>query len=372
MFFWLHIVLGPLPWVLMLVGMWSGRAKMARLRRAGPQTIPEQPPTVTVVVPGKDEEGHIADTLASVLALDWPDLRVIAVDDRSTDRTPGIIDELAARDERLTAVHIETLPDGWLGKCHALWSATREVESEWLLFVDSDVLVEPGALRDALGLALTRDFQAVSLLSRLRPRGLLEHWLVPVCAAAWAVMFAISQTNEPSRKGAAANGQFFLVRRDVYEQVGGHEAVRAKITEDVALMRNIKNAGHRTRLFSAPHLVSTQMHATWAQIRNGWTRIYTGTADGGRGRIALALVIVLGVLASLVLLPWSPVASVVHIGLVAAWLVAVYVMAGVAWWPVVLLPGTFVALAVVLGGALGRGEVDWRGSAVSEPGGHAR
>ncbi|MEM8874810.1 MAG: glycosyltransferase family 2 protein, partial [Planctomycetota bacterium] len=343
MYFWLHIVLGPLPWLLLLIGMNSGRAKMARLQRAGPQPMPAEPPSVTVVVPGKDEEGHMAATLASVLALDWPDLRVIAVDDRSTDRTPTIIDELAANEPKLSAVHIESLPNGWLGKCHALWSATRSVDTDWLLFIDSDVLVEPGALRDTLSLALQRNFQAVSLLSRIRPQNFLERWLVPVCAATWATMFAISQTNEPTRKGAAANGQFFLVRRDVYEEVGGHEAVRAKITEDVALMRNLKNAGHRTRLFSAPHLVATQMHATWEQIRNGWARIYTGTSDGGRGRIAFGLLLVLGVLVSLALLPWSPLASALHLGLAAVWLLAVYAMAGVGVWPVVLLPATFAA-----------------------------
>ena len=366
-----YVLLGPLPWAALVVGLLAGRKKMERLRKHGPRPVPDDPPLVCAVVPAKDEAGHVGATLRSVLALDWPGLRIVAVDDRSADGTAEIMDGLAAADGRLRVVRVRELPAGWLGKSHALHVATRDVSADWLLFVDSDVLVEPPALRDVMALAAERGWAAVSLLSRLRPQSFVERWLVPICAAAWGTMFLISRTNSDSHPTAAANGQFLLVRRAVYEAVGGHAAVRHRITEDVALFRNLKAAGHKVRFLAGGHLVSTQMHATWPQILGGWARIYTGTADGRVGRIAAALLLCLGTLAPLALVwlggGWA-VAAGVHLALVTIWYLVVYKSVGWAWLAIAW-PATSLAMAVILAHATRRGlagTVDWRGAAVRE------
>src|SRR5450432_2196410 len=149
---------------------------------------------------------------------DYPQFDVIAIDDRSTDETGKILDEIAAANPRLRVIHVHDLPAGWLGKSHALHVGTREVKSDWLLFVDSDVTLEKNALSATLSLAIKRKYDALSILTRLECHRFIERLLLPPLAGAWGVMHTISLTNEDSRKTiAAANGQFFLIRRDVYE-----------------------------------------------------------------------------------------------------------------------------------------------------------
>ena len=375
--FIVYVLIGPAAWGLLLFGMTMGNRRMNKLERFGEQVLPEPVPTLCVVVPAKDEAGHVRRTLDSVLAMDYPAgaMRVIAVNDRSDDETGAILDELAEADERVTAVHVGTLPDGWLGKCHALHVATdggAGVDADWLLFVDSDVIVEPAAARTAVGVSVARTYDAVSLLSRVEPQSFVERWLVPVCGATWATLGLISRTNEGKSRVAAANGQFFLVRRVAYVDVGGHEAVKDRITEDVALMRLLKRRLHIVKLFHGGHLVSTRMHATWRQVRHGWARIYTGTTEGRLWPIVIA-----ATLAATAVLPlglvwlgegWT-VAAGLHGAFVLVWLAFVYRGNRSSPGLALLAPATLVAMTVVLLNAVRRGltgTVDWRGSAVTQ------
>jgi glycosyltransferase involved in cell wall biosynthesis len=238
---------------------------------------------VTILIPAKDEGEGVRACLERALALDYPAATILAVDDRSTDQTGAIMDELAARHpDRLRVLHVPPggLPPGWLGKCNALHTAAAGATGEWLLFVDSDVKIEPSSLTDVLALAVGRQYDAVSIMTRLECHDFWEKLILPLCAASVGTMTLMSLTNDDNRRRTAfANGQFFLVRRGVYEAVGGHAAVRDNITEDVALMRLMKSRGHTTRLFYGQHLASTRMHTTLRQMFNGWARIYSGVCE---------------------------------------------------------------------------------------------
>ncbi len=254
--------------------------------------LPQQTPAVTIIVPAKDEEAGIRRCLEAILAQDYPRFDVIAIDDRSVDRTGAILDELAADHPQLRVIHIQpgALPAGWLGKCHALHLGTQQATGEWLFFVDSDVALSPHALKTALSIAIARKYDAVSILTRLECRSALERLMLPVLAGAWAVMHTISLTNDDARKDiAAANGQFFLIRRAAYDCVGGHESVKGQITEDVELMRRLKSQEFKTRFFMGSPLASTRMHSTLHQMFNGWARIYSGTARRRAWRILSAI-----------------------------------------------------------------------------------
>ncbi|MBC8109075.1 MAG: glycosyltransferase [Anaerolineae bacterium] len=288
-----YALLGPLPWLLLLALMLLGRERMMRLKRKV-DPLPENPPHVTVIIPAKDEGAGIARCIERVLALDYPSFDVIAVNDRSGDDTGAILDSLSRESTRLRIVHIAKLPDGWLGKCNALHVGSRDARGDWLLFVDSDVSVEPAALRHTLGMCEQRKYDALSILTRLECHGFFEQLVLPLAAGAWSFVFTISLTNDDDAKdSAAANGQFFLIRRAAYESVHGHEAVRDRIVEDVELARLLKSRGFRTRVFFGNHLASTRMHSTWRQMLHGWGRIYSGTARRKTGRIIAAMLFVL-------------------------------------------------------------------------------
>jgi cellulose synthase/poly-beta-1,6-N-acetylglucosamine synthase-like glycosyltransferase len=354
----LYLLLGPLAWLGMFAGYLLAASRMNRLKRALPLTDPL--PTVTVLIPAKDEGKEIARCIRSVLAQDYPQFDVLAINDRSTDDTGAVLDKIAAEisDEApaqrganggihpsasrsagvLRIIHIpkDGLPPGWLGKCHALATAAATVRSDWLLFVDSDVELQPNALTIALSNAVNRKYDAVSILTKLDCRTFWEKLVLPLAAATWAVMFTVSATNDDDRKGDAfANGQFFLIRRSAYEAAGGHAAVRDQITEDVELMRRLKSSGFRTRLLFGNHLATTRMHATLTQMLHGWGRIYSGTSRRKMGRIALGIIFLLTIalsaypmLALSLFHPlWLPLA-IAHLTLLTAYLALVYHSAG--------------------------------------------
>jgi cellulose synthase/poly-beta-1,6-N-acetylglucosamine synthase-like glycosyltransferase len=354
---------------------------MQRLNRSS-CALPVPPPNVTVLVPAKDEGEGVRDSLQSVLALDYPSFDVLAVDDRSTDQTGAIMDELAAaHPHRLNALHIpaDGLPPGWLGKCNALHIAAGRAKGQWLLFVDSDVKVQPHALTMVLRQAAARDYDAVSIMTRLDCDGFWDALLLPLCAASVGWIGLMSVTNNDSRrKNAFANGQFFLIRRSAYERVGGHAAVRDNITEDVALMRVLKAAGFRTRLYNGQSLASTRMHTTWRQLFNGWARIFSGVTERRAGRILAAMAFVgLSGLSAYVALAyglfravraddWSWLSlAAFHVVLMTAVLATIYQLSGNARRLALAFP---VGGAVMLGiyayavRACRTGRIAWRGT----------
>jgi hypothetical protein len=148
------------------------------------------------------------------------------------------------------------------------------------------VTLEPKALSTAVSICLDREYDALSILTRVECHSFIERLMLPPLAGAWAIMHSVSKTNEDSRKERAyANGQFFLVRRRAYEAVGGHETVKDQITEDVELMRALKANDFIVRFFSGRHLASTRMHTNLKQMFNGWGRIYSGTERRSPWRI---------------------------------------------------------------------------------------
>ena len=164
----LYLLLGPVAWVGIYAGFFLARSRMSRLREPT-QPLPDPAPPVTILIPAKDEGAGIEECVRRVLSLDYPDFRVIAIDDRSTDQTGMVLDRLAAEHpDRLRVIHVNALPDGWLGKNHALHQGTQGVGTPWLLLVDSDVLLEPSTLREVMCRAIHRGYDLVSLMLALR------------------------------------------------------------------------------------------------------------------------------------------------------------------------------------------------------------
>lgn len=336
-----YVILGPFVWAGAFVGMAIGWSRVNRLRKDNPP-LPQDPPHVTILVPAKDEEAGIAGCIERIAEQEYPKFDIVAVDDRSTDRTGVILDEIARENPKLRVLHIPAgaLPSGWLGKCHALSKAEKLATGEWLLFVDSDVSIQPGALARTLAVAIQRKYDAVSIITRLECRSFWERLMLPLLGGAWTMMYFVSLTNRDNSKVAVANGQFFLIRREAYEKVGGHEAVRNQITEDVELMRLLKGEEFKCRFLLGGHLASTRMHANLKQMFHGWGRIFSGTSRRSPWRILLTMLFFLvcgfGVYPALVLgamhavhgrFDWL-IASASHLVLMTSYLATIYGMSG--------------------------------------------
>jgi len=243
-------------------------------------------PSVCILIPARNEAESIRASLSGALAQDYPRLRVVVVDDRSEDATPAVADAMAAEDNRLQVLRIDHLPKGWLGKSHALWTATREVTDDWLLFVDADCTLHPDAVRVALDEAKRRDVTMLSLWPGHLAEGFWEHMLIPLCAAVMALWFGRANHSRSGSGPAFANGQFILIRRDEYERIGGHESVRRAIIEDVPLAERASRMGVRCWTAGGRDLVGVRMYTGLAAVCDGWTRIFLGAL---RSKTKLAL-----------------------------------------------------------------------------------
>ncbi len=234
-------------------------------------------PTVTAVIPAKDEESTLRDCLESVLAQSYPGLvNVVVVDDRSDDRTGAIARELAAEDPRLEVVTIEELPAGWTGKNHALHvGITQHARGEWLWLIDADTRHHRDGLAILLEHALDERADLASLLPLMRCESFWERVLQPLAGVVLMRSFPPSWVNRDGPKALPfANGQDLLVRRDVYDTIGGHAAVRDRFLEDIALARRVHERGGRVRLAISHEIGSTRMYSSLGQLIRGWSRIY--------------------------------------------------------------------------------------------------
>lgn len=203
---------------------------------------------VAIVVPARNEEKHVEEAVGSLLRLDYPDYEVIAVNDRSEDRTGEILDRLAgASGGHMRVVHVEALPPGWLGKTHAMWSAARQATSDWILFTDADIVFRPDALRRALGYAAQAQADHVVLFPTQVLKTVGERMMI----AFFSVLFVFGhrpwKVADPKARDHMGVGAFNLVRRRVYEAVGGYERLRLAVIDDMKLGQIIKQAGYAQR-----------------------------------------------------------------------------------------------------------------------------
>jgi glycosyltransferase involved in cell wall biosynthesis len=276
-----HFILPLLAWIVALAWLWKAITAAAFLRRVPDLTSPAHNltspnnPSLTVVIPARNEAANIAACLQSLLNQQHPNLHLIAVDDRSTDSTGAIMDALASQHpDKLTALHITELPTGWLGKTHAMSFAARHAISlyrpDYLLFTDADIYFRPDALRLALAHTVSTEADHFVILPTTLVRSAGEGMVLSYLQVMglWAVRpWLVS--NAKALRDAVGVGAFNLLRTSAYQQIGGYEALRMEIVEDLALGRRIKQAGLRQRIATGPDLVRVHWASGISGILNG-------------------------------------------------------------------------------------------------------
>ncbi|HZU22313.1 MAG TPA: glycosyltransferase family 2 protein, partial [Terriglobales bacterium] len=225
-------------------------------------------PRVSVLVPARNEEQNLAACLASLASQAAVDYELIVIDDNSSDRTA----EIARSFSRVHLISAGPLPAAWCGKQHALNCGVQHARGEWLLFTDADTVHAAGSLARAIAEAQQFGAALLSYSPRQVVRTAWERAVMPVVFAELARAYRPVEVSDPASPAAAANGQYLLMRRDAYEAIGGHAAVRASLLEDVALARLAKQRGLVIRFRYAGDAVSTRMYRSFAALREGWTK----------------------------------------------------------------------------------------------------
>lgn len=243
---------------------------------------------VSVIIPARNEAANIARAVRS-LAPQWGVGDIVVVDDQSEDRTGEVLETLKVEIPNLRVLKVESLPAGWLGKPHALALGAQTAAGEWLLFTDADTEHRPGSLAVLLGRA---ELERIDLLS-VSPGQKVQAWwekaLIPLVYTRLARLYRFEEVSDPHSPRAAANGQYVLIRREVYERVGGHGAIREEILEDLELARRVKAAGGRLLFLPGAMWVETRMYHAFHEMWEGWTKNLFLLYDGSPGKILLAV-----------------------------------------------------------------------------------
>jgi glycosyltransferase involved in cell wall biosynthesis len=226
---------------------------------------------VSAIIPARNEEASIARAVESVAA--QPEIaEVIVVDDQSSDRTAAILAKLAVRIPKLKILHTRALPPGWVGKNYAVALGADAARGEWLLFTDADTCHMPGSTGRALADQVDHNAVLVSYSPEQELGSFWERALIPFVYCRLSTKFSFVRVNNPKLSDAAANGQYLMIRRDVYQKVGGHAAIAGEVLEDVALARRVKQAGYQIYFTASIGTVSTRMYRSLRALWEGWTK----------------------------------------------------------------------------------------------------
>jgi len=349
-----------------------------------PTPPPTNAPLISVCVPARNEERNIRACVEAILAQDYPNFEIIVLEDRSVDATGEILSSLAAQNDKLKVIGGSELPKGWAGKPHALFQASAAARGDWLCFVDADTFLSRTTLSSCYAKAVETGADMFTIMTFQMMGSFWEKVVMPIVMTALSVGFSPRKVNEPKSKDAIANGQFILIKRSVYDAIGGHESVKDQIVEDKAISEQVKWNGYRLIVANGYSIAKTRMYTSLPEMWEGWTKnIYLGLSD----RPSLMLLGVFGafilLVAALILPIWPPLgvywylhdggwpALTVIIESLILWAVVIYARAQVAigmrispWYAFTLPLGAAVFAAMMFTSMVkvisGKG-VTWKG-----------
>jgi glycosyltransferase involved in cell wall biosynthesis len=227
--------------------------------------------SVTVIVPARNEEAVIGACITSLA--NQPEIAdILVVNDQSTDGTASVVGSLMEKIPKLHLLESGGLPDGWVGKNHALWVGVQQAKCDWLLFTDADAEHERDSVSRALQIAQEHHAALVSFSPEQVTESWYERALIPFIYLRLGRRFSYEKVNDPNSPAAAANGQFLMMRRDVYDAIGGHSGVAGEVLEDVALAMRLKAAGHRMWFGPGQGIVRVRMYRSFQAMWQGWKK----------------------------------------------------------------------------------------------------
>jgi glycosyltransferase involved in cell wall biosynthesis len=285
-FYWIAGCVLAFAWLSRIVDAAIGMPSVADIAKPewDLRSLPQEgEPRISIIVPARNEEESIRATLLRLLALDYSNYEIIAVNDRSTDRTGEIMDEVADLSARptLQVVHISKLPPGWLGKTHAMWSASERATGEWFLFTDADVMFRPDVLRRAIAYAEAERVDHLVLFPRMIMKSAGEKMMI----AFFQVLFVFGhrpwKVADPKARDHMGVGAFNMVRRPVYDAIGTYRALRMEVLDDMKLGKVVKNAGYTQRNVYGEDLISLRWaNGAFGMVDNLTTWRISGTRLG--------------------------------------------------------------------------------------------
>lgn len=352
------------------LGVWlaMGNRRLEFLRDE-PLPEGEELPLLSVVVPARNEASKLEPALRTVLAQDYRPMEIVAVDDRSTDATGEILERLAREHDRMRVLHVDELPEGWLGKNHALQRGAEVARGDLLLFTDADVMMRPDTLRRAVAYVDRRRLDHITVIPDLEMPGALLEAATGTFKMLFGLHFRPWRARDPDSDRYVGTGAFNLVRADAYRDVGGHDPIALRPADDLKLGRLLKRSGYRQAAVLGGDMLSVEWYSSLGDLVRGLDKNAFSVAGYSVLRVSVATA------GLLLFLTWPGVALVVTEGAVR-WtnagvlgvLAAVYAdnarFYGHSPWHGFLLPVTSALMAFIgwrsALKALATGSIEWR------------
>jgi cellulose synthase/poly-beta-1,6-N-acetylglucosamine synthase-like glycosyltransferase len=255
-----------------------GAARLPWLKKCPPAADSDWP-GIALIFAARDEQQKLPGALATLIAIDYPKLQIIAVDDRSTDATPRILDEFAATHDRLKVVHVRELPSGWLGKPHALQKAYEASTGEYLVFTDADVKFQPDALRRVIMLVRERNLDHLTLFGDVERSNFWDTLLLTFFGMGFQLATDSYQVSNPNSRSYAGIGAFQILKRSAYESLGTHRRLAMEVVDDMKLGKLVKRAGFRSGIAVAQDAVSVEWHLGMSNLVRGLEKNFFAAAQ---------------------------------------------------------------------------------------------
>lgn len=368
---WIFLIL-TIFWVVLLLDFTIGMKKIARLEDTAAQS---NSTPVTVIIAAKDEEESIQHTLQTLISQTGTELDIIAVNDRSEDQTGEIMEKMAAANPTIHVVHIQTLPGGWLGKNHALKQGAELASGAYLLFTDADIQFEKTTISRALTFMEHENLDHLTAAPDLQAKSLPLRGLISYFLFGFGYFKRPWTANQKKTKGGMGVGAFQLLRKSTYESVGGHEALRLRPDDDLALGQRIKEAGFKQNLVTAKQLLKVEWYPNFQSALRGFEK---NAFAGLNYSIWLSLFAIVGVFVSQVLpfvfiFSGTPIVQIIS----AINIVLLFCLYGLTTrsftsyskWTIIGLPIFALLFVYMLARALiltwVRGGIEWRGKRYS-------
>ncbi|MGY8753218.1 MAG: glycosyltransferase, partial [Phycisphaerales bacterium] len=266
-------------WIGLAIRLWQIKMTKPVIREglSLPNPVNE---SVSIVIPAHNEERVIDRCATSLRAQSHKDLQIIFVLDRCTDATLSILKKHAVEDDRICIIENNHCPDDWAGKCNAARLGAIKATGDWLLFTDADTQFHKELVRCSVASAIKRGASLLSILSSLTMTKNFERIAQPIASTFLVRQFPVDRINRENRPRPFANGQFLLFSRKVYEAIGGHNAVKEYLLEDIAFAKHIvKSGAGKVQMLFADGMLKCSMYPTFEAFQNGWKRIYIEAAN---------------------------------------------------------------------------------------------
>jgi len=313
-------------------------------------------PLVSIIIPARNEEDYLPSCLDSLLNIDYPNTEIIVVNDRSTDNTQKIADHYAKKSQHIRTIHLTESADGWTGKNFACHSGVQVASGNWLLFTDADTIHYPQSLKLGLNFATKNKNGFLSLLSQLNCKTLIEKIIQPIASGLLVLWYPLEKLNNPSSPLGFANGQYMLFAKKTYAELGGHEAVKDVLLEDVALSERAKKLGIDFKIQIGTFALKTRMYHSFISCWKGWKRIFIHLSKRNPLRLLISSLALFGfgllpfiLLLATFLLHSSPALCFLAMGVVILAIIGRCILnqlSRLPRWPALLYP---ISVSLVLG-----------------------